>query len=75
MVGQAAGGFGLGLLAFVIGVAGIVAALRTRRRRARFPETYGSSGGIVYTGIQVGCAGVLLLGGLGLMILSLIFRK
>jgi hypothetical protein len=73
--GQAAGGFGLGLLAFLIGVAGIAAALRTRRRRTRFPETYGSSGGIVYTGIQVGCAGVLLLGGLGLMILSIIFRK
>ena len=75
MFGQAAGGFGLGLLALLIGVAGIAAALRTRRRRARFPETYGSSGGIVYTGIQVGCAGVLLLGGLGLMILSIIFRK
>ena len=75
MFGQAAGGFGLGLLAFVIGAAGIAAALRTRRRRARFPETYGSSGGIVYTGIQVGCAGVLLLGGLGLMVLSIIFRK
>jgi hypothetical protein len=56
-------------------VAGIAAALRTRRRRARYPESYGSSGGIVYTGIQVGCAGVLVLGGLGLMILSIIFRK
>ncbi|HET6311573.1 MAG TPA: hypothetical protein VFH00_11300 [Candidatus Nitrosotalea sp.] len=75
MFGQAAGGFGLGLLAFLIGVAGIAAALRTRRRRARDPETYGSSGGIVYTGIQVGCAGMLLLGGIGLMILSIIFRK
>jgi hypothetical protein len=73
--GQAAGGLGLGLLAFLIGLAGIAAALRTRRRRARFPETYGSSGGIVYTGIQVGCAGMLLLGGIGLMILSIIFRK
>ena len=75
MFGQAAGGLGLGLLAFLIGLAGIAAALRTRRRRARDPETYGSSGGIVYTGIQVGCAGMLLLGGIGLMILSIIFRK
>jgi hypothetical protein len=73
--GQAAGGLGLGLLAFLIGVAGIAAALRTRRRRARYPDTYGSSGGIVYTGIQVGCAGLLLLGGLGLMVLSIMFRK
>ena len=75
MFGQAAGGFGLGLLAFLIGVAGIAAALRTRRRRARNPETYGASGGIVYTSIQVGCAGTLLLGGIGMMILSIIFRK
>ena len=75
MFGQAAGGFGLGLLASLIGVAGIAAALRTRRRRARNPETYGASGGIVYTSIQVGCAGMLLLGGIGLMILSIIFRK
>jgi hypothetical protein len=73
--GPAAGGFGLGLLAFLIGVAGIAAALRTRRRRARFPETYGASGGVVYTTVQVGCAGSLLLGGLGLMILAIIFRK
>jgi hypothetical protein len=73
--GQAAGGFGLGLLAFLIGMAGIAAALRTRRRRAHDPETYGASGGVIYTGIQVGCAGMLLLGGIGLMILSIIFRK
>jgi cbb3-type cytochrome oxidase subunit 3 len=73
--GQAAGGFGLGLLAFLIGVAGIAAALRTRRRRARYPEAYGSSGGIIYTSIQVGCAGVLLLGGIGLMVLAIAFRK
>ena len=75
MFGQAAGGFGLGLLALLIGVAGIAAAMRTRRRRAQDPETYGASGGVIYTGIQVGCAGMLLLGGIGLMILSIIFRK
>ena len=75
MFGQAAGGFGLGLLAFLLGVAGVAAALRTRRRRARYAETYASSGGIVYTTVQVGCSGVLLLGGLGLMTLAIIFRK
>ena len=75
MFGQAAGGLGLGALAFLIGVAGIAAALRTRRRRARSPETYGSSGGIIYTTIQVGCAGLLLLGGIGLMVLAIAFRK
>ena len=75
MFGQAAGGFGLGLLAFLIGVAGIAAALRTRRRRARYPESYGAAGGVFYTGAQIGCSGLLLLGGIGLMVLALIFRR
>jgi hypothetical protein len=73
--GQAAGGFGLGLLAFLVGTAGIAAALRTRRRRAANATTYGASGGIAYTVVQVGCSGVLLLGGIGLMTLAIIFRR
>ena len=75
MFGQAAGGFGLGLLAFLIGIAGIAAALRTRRRRARYPESYSASGGAIYTGVQIGCSGLLLLGGVGLIVLALIFRR
>jgi hypothetical protein len=73
--GQAAGGFGLGLLAFLLGAAGIAAALRTRRRRASISNTYGASGGIVFTAVQVGCSGLLVLGGIGLMILAIIFRS
>jgi hypothetical protein len=64
----------LGLLALLIGLAGIVAAIRTRRRR-RYSETYASSGGIVYTIVQVGCSGLLLVGGVILMTLALIFRR
>jgi hypothetical protein len=73
--GQAAGGFGLGLLAFLIGVAGVAAALRTRRRRASNPDMYGATGGIAYTVAQIGCSGLLLLGGTGLMILAIVFRR
>jgi hypothetical protein len=73
--GQAAGGFGLGLLAFLLGVAGVAAAIRTRRRRARYAESYAASGGVIYTTIQVGCSGLLVLGGIGLMILAVVFRK
>jgi hypothetical protein len=73
--GQAAGGLGLGLLAFLIGAAGIAAALRTRRRRANFADTYGASGGIAFTIVQVGCSGLLLVGGVGLMALAIIFRR
>ena len=73
--GQAAGGFGLGLLAFLIGAAGVMAALRTRRRRAGNPDMYGATGGVAYTVVQVGCSGLLVLGGIGLMILAIVFRR
>jgi hypothetical protein len=73
--GQSAGGFGLGLLACLIGAAGIAAAVRTRRRRAIHADTYGASGGIVFTVVQIGCSGLLLLGGVGLMTLAIIFKR
>jgi hypothetical protein len=73
--GQAAGGFGLGLLAFLLGTAGVAAAVRTRRRRERYANTYAASGGIAFTIVQIGCSGLLLLGGVGLMVLSIIFRR
>lgn len=75
MFGQSAGGFGLGLLAFLIGAAGVATALRTRRRRASYANTYGASGGMAFTIVQVGCSGLLLLGGIGLMTLAVIFRR
>jgi hypothetical protein len=73
--GQAAGGFGLGLLALLLGAAGVMAAIRTRRRRASNPDMYGATGGMAYTVVQVGCSGLLVLGGLGLMILAVVFRR
>jgi hypothetical protein len=73
--GQSAGGFGLGLLAVLIGLAGVAAAVRTRRRRASYANTYGASGGIAFTIVQVGCSGLLLLGGIGLMTLAIIFQR
>jgi hypothetical protein len=74
MSGQEVAGVGLGLLAAVLGAGGIAAAIRTRRRRAEIAITYGSSGGIVYTAVQAGCSGVLMLGGLGLVTLVLLAR-
>jgi hypothetical protein len=73
--GQSAGGFGLGLLAVLFGLAGVAAAVRTRRRRASYANTYGASGGIAFTIVQVGCSGLLLLGGIGLMTLAIIFQR
>jgi hypothetical protein len=74
MSAQEVAGVGLGLLAVVLGAGGIAAAIRTRRRRAEIAITYGSSGGIVYTAVQAGCSGVLMLGGLGLVTLVLLAR-
>jgi len=73
--GQEAGGIGLGLFAVLIGAGGIVAALRTRRRRAEIAATYGATGGIIYTVVQAGCSGLLLMGGLGLIILALMLHR
>jgi hypothetical protein len=73
--GQEAGGIGLGLFAMLIGLGGIAAAIRTRRRRAEIAATYGATGGIVYTVVQAGCSAFLLLGGLGLVVVALLVKR
>ena len=74
MAGASSGGFVLGIFAFLLGIAAIAAAIRRRRGRAAYPETYAASGGIFYTGVQMGCGAVLVLGGAGLMTLALVFK-
>lgn len=74
MSGQLAAGLGLGAFAILLGAGGVAAALRTRRRRAEIATTYGSTGGIVYTVVQAGCSGLLVVGGLGLIVLALLAR-
>jgi len=73
--GQEAGGIALGLFAVLIGAGGIAAAIRTRRRRAEIAATYGATGGIVYTVVQAGCSGLLVVGGLGLIVFALLLRR
>jgi hypothetical protein len=65
----------MGLFAVVIGAGGIAAAIRTRRRRAEIAATYGATGGIVYTVVQAGCSGLLVIGGLGLIVFALLLRR
>lgn len=74
MPSASASGFVLGLFAVLLGAAAIAAALRRRRGRARYEETYAATGGIAYTIASMGCGAVLLLGGLGLILLTVIFR-
>lgn len=75
MSGEQAGGLALGLFACLLGVGGIVAAIRRRNRRAEIAATYGSTGGVVYTIVQAGCSGLLLVGGLGLITVALLLKR
>ena len=65
----------LGAFALLLGTGAIVAAIRRRQSRARYPETYAGSGGMAYTIVQLGCGTALLLGGVGLVALAVVFRK
>jgi hypothetical protein len=75
MAGASSSGLVLGIFALLLGLGAIAAALRRRRGRERYPETYAASGGIVYTAVQMGCGGVLLLAGIGLITLAVVFRR
>ena len=65
----------LGVFALLLGIGAIAAAMRRRRDRERYPETYSAAGGVVYTAVQMGCGGVLLLAGAVLLALAIIYRR
>lgn len=75
MAGASVSPFVLGVFAFLLGLGAIAVALRRRRHRARYPEAYAASGGVIYTAVQIGCGAFLLVGGIGLMALALIFKR
>jgi hypothetical protein len=65
------GGLIMGSLSVVIGIAWIFGALRRRRDRAQTAPTYAATGGVVYTIFQLGCAGLLIVGGIAILGLML----
>ena len=65
----------LGLVAIGVGVFSLVTAVLTRRRRAEIADTYASSGGIAYSILQFGCAGMLMLAGLVLITIVVIHSR
>jgi hypothetical protein len=71
MSGHLLGGLAMGGLAIVVGAAWVFGALRRRRDRDITGPTYAATGGVVYTVFQLGCAGLLILGGLGILALML----
>jgi hypothetical protein len=75
LTGATASGFLLGIFAILLGAALTATALRRRRRRALYGESYHATGGVAYTVIQIGCAALFILGGVLLIILAAIFRR
>lgn len=67
LIGLAMGGF-----AVLVGVVWLLGAVSTRRSRAQIGPTYAATGGPVYTAVQVGCAGVLMLIGVGIVVAVLL---
>jgi len=65
------GGLVLGGLTVLVGVAWVFGALRRRRQRAMTAATYAATGGVVYTVFQLGCAGLLIFGGIAILGLML----
>lgn len=66
---HAIGGLFVGLMALVVAAAVVVQGVSTRRRRVEIADTYDRAGGPVYSAFQFGCAGVIGIFGLGLLIL------
>ena len=61
----------MGGLTILVGVAWVFGALRRRRERDQTAATYAATGGVVYTVFQLGCAGLLIAGGLAILGLML----
>lgn len=62
------------MFALLLGIGAIFAALRRRRARALYPETYAQSGGVIYTAAQMGCGVMLFVAGAGLIALGIFYH-
>ena len=62
----------MGGLVLLVGVAWVLGAIRRVRERALTAPTYAATGGVVYTVFQIGCAGLLIVAGLVILVLMAI---
>ena len=62
----------MGGLVLLVGVAWVLGAIRRVRERALTAPTYEATGGVVYTVFQIGCAGLLIVAGLVILVLMVI---
>jgi hypothetical protein len=68
MTPQQLGGIAMGAAVLLVGLAWVLGAVRRVRDRALAAPTYAATGGVVYTVFQVGCAGLLIVVGLAILI-------
>lgn len=68
MRGSALAAFAMGGFAILIGLGWIFGAVSTRRGRAEIAPTYAAAGGPAYSFFQFGCAGIMILLGVGLIV-------
>jgi hypothetical protein len=66
--GSALAAFVMGGFAMLIGIGWIFGAVSTRRRRADIAPTYSAAGGLAYSFFQFGCAAIMILLGIGLIV-------
>ncbi len=64
--------FVMGGFAMLIGLGWIFGAVSTRRRRSEISPTYTAAGGAAYSVFQFGCAAIMILLGIGLIVGMLI---
>ena len=62
----------MGGFAILVGIAWFAGAIRTRRDREDIARTYAAAGGPAYTAMQMGCAGAVIVIGLGIIVGMLI---
>jgi hypothetical protein len=62
-------GVAIGGLAVLVGAAWVLGAVRRVRDHSLSGPTYAATGGVVYTVFQLGCAGILILVGLVILVL------
>lgn len=65
-------GLFMGVVAIAVGIFALVTAVLTRRRRADIADTYAITGGVAYSVVQFGCAGVLIVSGLIVIVVVLL---
>ncbi|MDQ6773005.1 MAG: hypothetical protein M3024_08455 [Candidatus Dormibacteraeota bacterium] len=63
-------GAGVGAMAILVGLGWIFGAIRRQRGHATSPDTYRALGGPLYAVFQIGCSGLLVVG--GLIVISLV---